>query len=202
MKAIEKRINLPVVITSLLVLAAALLSISFRPVQLTKTGTGDSLLSKQAFMTVYPVFMHPRCVNCHPAGDVPLMEDAGKPHAQGVKRGKEGKGMYASKCVNCHTDSNQPGFNMPPGVPDWHMPPAAKEMEFQGKSARELAALLIDTAANGGKSREALLQHVSSDPLVLWGWNPGEGRTTPPLPHADFARQFSVWIDNGAYLPD
>ena len=202
MKAIKKQLLVSVIIPSLLVLLTGLTAVSFRPVKVHHAGPGDSLLSKQAFMAVYPVFMHPRCVNCHPAGDVPLMEDEGKPHRQGVKRGKDGKGMYASKCANCHTDSNQPGFNMPPGVPGWHMPPAEQKMVFQGKSARELATLLLDTAANGGKSREAILQHVSSDPLVLWGWNPGEGRTLPPMPHAEFARQFSAWIDNGAYLPD
>lgn len=190
------------VITLLLLASAAFLASAFRSPVGTRQSLQDSLLSKQAFMAVYPVFMHPRCVNCHPAGDVPLMSEEGKPHAQGVKRGKEGKGMYASKCVNCHTENNQPGFNMPPGVPDWHMPPTAQKMVFQGKTARELAALLLDTTANGGKSREALLQHVSSDPLVLWGWNPGEGRALPPLPHTEFARQFQVWIENGAYLPD
>ncbi len=202
MKLIKKRLSVSVICCFLLVMITGLLAASFRPAQGTRQLPADSVLSKQAFMAVYPVFMHPRCVNCHPAGDVPLLGEEGKPHAQGVKRGKEGRGMYASKCVNCHTDSNQPGFNMPPGVPDWHMPPAAQKMVFQGRTARELAGLLLDTAANGGKSREALLQHVTRDPLVIWGWNPGEGRALPPLPHAEFARQFAVWIDNGAYLPD
>jgi cytochrome c553 len=27
---------------------------------------------KQAFKTVHEAFLHPRCRNCHPAGDAPL----------------------------------------------------------------------------------------------------------------------------------
>jgi hypothetical protein len=36
---------------------------------------------------------------------------------------------------------------------------------------------------------------------VLWGWNPGDGRTKPPLSHAEFARQFRVWVEKGAAAP-
>jgi hypothetical protein len=28
--------------------------------------------SAQAFIKAYRVFMHPRCMNCHPVGDAPL----------------------------------------------------------------------------------------------------------------------------------
>jgi hypothetical protein len=162
----------------------------------------DSALSKKAFLAVYDVLLSPRCMNCHPAGDVPLIGDESKPHPQGAKRGKDGRGMYASKCINCHLDSNQAGLNMPPGVPDWRLPPADMKMTFQGKTPRELAAQLLDTATNGHKSKAALVEHISADQLVLAGWNPGEGRKTPPISHAEFTGQFKLWIENGAYLPD
>jgi hypothetical protein len=32
----------------------------------------DHSRARAAFMKAYPVFMHPRCLNCHPAGDTPL----------------------------------------------------------------------------------------------------------------------------------
>ena len=32
----------------------------------------DSVESVKAFMKVYKVLMSPRCLNCHPSGDVPL----------------------------------------------------------------------------------------------------------------------------------
>lgn len=162
----------------------------------------DSALSKKAFLAVYDVLLSPRCMNCHPAGDVPLIGDESKPHPQGAKRGKDGRGMYASKCINCHLDSNQAGLNMPPGVPDWRLPPADMKMIFQGKTPRELAAQLLDTASNSHKTTTELIAHIAGDQLVLAGWNPGEGRSTPPISHAEFTKQFKLWMENGAYLPD
>jgi hypothetical protein len=32
----------------------------------------DSTESVEAFMQVYKVLMSPRCMNCHPSGDIPL----------------------------------------------------------------------------------------------------------------------------------
>ncbi|MBL0356293.1 MAG: hypothetical protein IPP72_05135 [Chitinophagaceae bacterium] len=176
---------------------------SFKSNHATSLPSGtDSLLSKKAFASVYDVLMSPRCMNCHPAGDIPLVGEDSKLHSQSVKRGKDGKGMYASKCANCHTEKNQPGLNMPPGNLNWHMPPADMKMVFQGKTARELATLLLDPSANGNKTKEDLIKHVAEDGLVLAGWDPGEGRKTPPLSHDEFVKQFKLWIENGAYLPD
>ncbi len=45
-----------------------------------------------AFGTVYQVFRHPRCQNCHIEGDAPLQFDAGLPHAMLVSRGPDGHG--------------------------------------------------------------------------------------------------------------
>ncbi|MEN9569116.1 MAG: hypothetical protein RL172_347 [Bacteroidota bacterium] len=162
----------------------------------------DSTLSKKAFLKVYDVLISPRCVNCHPAGDIPLQGENGQLHSQNVKRGKDGKGMYAAKCINCHMDKTQPGLNMPPGTPNWHLPPADMKMVFQGKTPRELAAQLLNPATNAGKSTAQLIAHVVADPLVLYGWNPGEGRQPPPISHEEFVTQFKLWIDNGAYFPE
>src|SRR5688572_11603649 len=48
--------------------------------------------SAQAFIKAYRVFMHPRCMNCHPVGDAPLQGDDSHIHAQNVTRGPDGKG--------------------------------------------------------------------------------------------------------------
>ena len=162
----------------------------------------DSLASQQAFMAVYKVLMSPRCMNCHPSGDIPLQGDDSHLHTMDVKRGEDGKGLYAMKCANCHQSGNTPGLNMPPGNPSWHLPPADMRMVFQGKSASELAAQLKDPNLNGHKTLQQLIKHVSSDTLVMWGWNPGDGRTKPPMAHAEFARQFKDWVTKGAVVPD
>jgi hypothetical protein len=145
--------------------------------------------------------MHPRCLNCHPSGDVPLQGDDSHPHAQNIKRGPEGKGLYALKCANCHQYSNLPGLNMPPGNPNWHMLPPTMKMVFQGKTPGELARQLKDPTQNGGKTLEQLLHHVTEDKLVLGGWAPGDGRTKPPISHAEFALKMREWIEKGAAIP-
>jgi hypothetical protein len=162
----------------------------------------DEKASRAAFLAAYKVFMHPRCMNCHPVGDVPLQGDDSHPHTQNVQRGKDGKGKYALKCANCHQDANVPGENMPPGNPNWHLPPPEMRMVFQGKSAAELARQLKDPKENGGKTLEQLLHHVSEDKLVLAGWDPGDGRTKPPLTHAEFAAKMRAWIEKGAAIPE
>jgi hypothetical protein len=75
-------------------------------------------------------------------------------------------------------------------------------MVFEGKSPAELARLLTDPKQNGGKSLDELLHHVTEDKLVLWGWNPGEGRTKPPLSHEEFASRMREWIEAGAPAPE
>ncbi len=141
-------------------------------------------------------------MNCHPAGDVPLQGEDSHLHAQNVKRGSDGKGKYALKCANCHQETNLPGENMPPGNPNWHLPPPEMRMIFQGRTAGELARQLKDPLQNGGKTLEEILHHVSEDKLVAGCWNPGEGRTKPPLAHAEFVKRMREWVDNGAVAPD
>lgn len=160
----------------------------------------DEAASRAAFLAAYPVFMHPRCMNCHPAGDIPLQGEDSRLHTQNVKRGPDGKGVSALRCVNCHLDKNTPGANMPPGNPNWHLPPANMKMVFQGKTPAELAKQLKDPAQTG-KTLDQLLHHVTEDSLVLGGWDPGEGRAKPPMSHAEFAGLMKVWIENGAAVP-
>lgn len=156
----------------------------------------DSVVSTTAFLKVYDVLMSPRCMNCHPAGDIPLVGDASEEHGQGVTRGKKG-----NNCSGCHTDEFIDGVSMAPAAPNWRMPPANMKMIFQGKTPRQLAAQLLDSTTNGKKTAADLIKHVKEDGLVLYGWNPGDGRTVPPLTHAEFVKQFELWINNGAFLP-
>lgn len=162
----------------------------------------DAAPARAAFLAAYPVFMHPRCLNCHPAGDVPFQGDDNRLHAQNVQRGSDGKGKYALKCTNCHQLENVAGAHMPPGVSNWHMPPPSMKMVFEGRSAGEFCRQLKDPAQNGGKSIADLLHHVGEDPLVLWGWSPGDGRSTPPLSHAEFVSKMQEWAQNGAACPE
>ncbi|MEO5890382.1 MAG: hypothetical protein ABIQ31_09025, partial [Ferruginibacter sp.] len=160
----------------------------------------DSVESVKAFMSVYKVLMSARCMNCHPSGDVPLQGDNSSLHTMAPKRGVDGKGIYAMKCANCHQPENTPGLHTPPGNPNWHLPPADMKMVFQGKTPHELAKQLMDPKRNGNKNKQKLIEHAD-DGLVLAGWNPGEGRTLPPMSHAEFKKAWVTWLTKGGYAP-
>jgi len=160
----------------------------------------DSVESVQAFLQVYKVLMSPRCMNCHPAGDQPLQGDDSRIHTMKAQRGKDGRGLYAAKCSNCHQPENTPGLHTPPGNPKWSLPPANMKMVFQGRTPRQLALQIMDYNKNGHKNKKQLLEHAR-DTLVKAGWNMGEGRTPPPLSYDAFLKVWDTWIQKGGYAP-
>jgi hypothetical protein len=162
----------------------------------------DAAASRAAFLQVYRVLVSPRCQNCHPAGDAPLQGDDSHVHLQDVKRGKDGHGVYGMRCHTCHQSTNLPGDHMPPGNPKWSLPSPELKMVFVGRSAPELCRQIKDPKQNGGRSLQALFNHVAKDDLVGWGWNPGDGRTLPPLNRAETVAQLKTWIDGGAACPE
>ena len=154
-----------------------------------------------AFETVRAVLQHPRCQNCHIPGDAPLQFDDGRPHAMGVVRGPDGKGAPGLPCATCHGVANAPasyGPHVPPGAPNWHLPPPERKMVFIGLPSGELCRRLKDEKENGGKSTDALLHHMAEDKLVLWGWAPGAGRGPVPVPHDELVAKLKQWIEAGA----
>jgi hypothetical protein len=160
----------------------------------------DSVESVKAFMKVYAVLMSPRCMNCHPAGDVPLQGDDSHLHAMLPRRGRDGKGVYAMKCANCHQPTNLEGAGKPPGAPHWQLPPSNMKMIFQGRTPNQLAKQLVNPKTNGNKNLQQLKAHAD-DGLVKAGWNMGEGRTKPPITHEEFKKAWIAWIEKGAYAP-
>jgi hypothetical protein len=161
----------------------------------------DSVASVKAFMKVYAVLMSPRCMNCHPAGDVPLQGDDSHLHTMSPIRGEDGKGVYAMKCSNCHQPTNSAGLNTPPGNPKWALPPADMKMVFEGRSPRELALQIMDYNRNGHKNKTQLIAHAR-DTLVKAGWNMGEGRKQPPLSYKEFVKAWDEWINKGGIAPE
>ena len=154
-----------------------------------------------AFETVRAVLQHPRCQNCHIPGDAPLQFDDGRIHGQNGLRGPDGNGAPGLACSTCHGTANPPasyGARVPPGAPNWHLPPPERKMVFIGLSSGELCRGLKDERANGGKNLDALLKHVDSDKLVLWGWSPGSGRAPVSVPHDAFVVKFKQWVAAGA----
>jgi hypothetical protein len=157
-----------------------------------------------AFETVRSVLQHPRCQNCHPAGDAPLQGDDGHVHNQNIQRGPTGNGMVGAECTTCHRNQNPPdsfGAHLPPGLEKgWHMPPPEMKLVFVGIAPTALCEQLKDPARNGNMDAAALRHHLD-DPLVRWAWAPGFGRKPPPVAYADFISAFETWQAAGMPCP-
>ena len=157
-----------------------------------------------AFETVRSVLQHPRCQNCHPAGDAPLQGDEGRVHEMNVQRGPTGNGMAGAECSTCHGPANPPsnyGLHVPPGnIKGWHMPTPELKLVFVGVAPGALCEQIKDPARNGGKDMAALRVHLD-DPLVVWGWDPGFGRAPVPIPREEFLAAWETWARAGAPCP-
>jgi hypothetical protein len=154
-----------------------------------------------AFRAVASVMTSPRCLNCHVPGDAPLQGDDNHPHPMNVKRGIDGKGSPSLRCSACHQAENSKFLHGPPGAADWQVPPANTPMAWKGLTMGDLCRTLKDPAKNGNRSVQDLIPHMETS-LVRWAWNPGAGRTLPPLSHDEFVSRLKEWIDTRAACPD
>ncbi|MGH6735041.1 MAG: Isoquinoline 1-oxidoreductase subunit [Methyloceanibacter sp.] len=194
--------------TGLMVLAAGIgLSLaqpkaeddSLKPVNDFFAITDESERSVALFTEAGKVIQHPRCLNCHPAGDRPSQGEDGHPHLPLVLRGAGGFGVVGMQCQTCHQRANVELAGVP-GHPLWHLAPI--EMAWQGKSLTEICVQIKDPERNGGMSLDDLIHHMSEDSLVGWGWNPGDGRTPAPGSQQQFGALIKAWVETGAVCPD
>lgn len=163
------------------------------------TGIADPAQRSVAlFEEAGKVLLHPRCVNCHPAGDRPTQGNDGHPHQPRVTRGPDGHGVTAMRCQTCHQAANfDPGGV--PGNPKWALAPI--EMAWQGKSLGEICAQIKDPARNGGHPLAEIVEHMAHDSLVGWAWSPDTGREPAPGTQAALGALIAAWVDSGAACP-
>jgi hypothetical protein len=162
-------------------------------------GIADTAARSAALFTeLGKVLTHPRCVNCHPAGDRPLQGEMGRLHQPPVQRGTDGHGLPAMRCSMCHQQAN---FD-PAGVPghaEWHLAP--REMAWERRTLGEICAQLKDPARNGGRSLADLVHHIGEDTLVGWAWMPGYGRQPAPGTQKQAGALVEAWVKTGAMCP-
>jgi hypothetical protein len=160
---------------------------------------GDTAARSAALFTeLGKVLTHPRCVNCHPAGDRPRQTDARRLHQPPVTRGPDGLGLPAMRCPICHQNANfDPG--RVPGNPIWHLAP--REMAWEGKTLAEICTQIKDPARNGNRTLEALVEHIGTDHLVGWAWAPGYGRQPAPGTQKEAGALVEAWVRTGAACP-
>ncbi|KQT54837.1 Isoquinoline 1-oxidoreductase subunit [Aureimonas sp. Leaf454] len=151
------------------------------------------------------VLQHPRCVNCHPAGDRPLQNMNMTLHQPPVFRGEANFGLPGMQCTTCHGPANvdvvaqAEGIQSIPGDPNWHLAPI--EMAWQGKTLAEICVQIKDQNRNGGKTLAEIVEHMGKDHLVGWGWNPGKGREPVPGTQEQFGALYEAWAATGAHCP-
>jgi hypothetical protein len=155
--------------------------------------------SAAIFTELGKVLTHPRCLNCHPAGDRPRQGDMARLHQPPVERGADGFGLPAMRCPICHLQAN---FNPAgvPGNPIWHLAP--REMGWEGKTLGEICAQIKDPARNGNRSLDALIEHIGEDHLVGWAWAPGYGRQPAPGTQKQAGALVEAWVKTGAECPN
>lgn len=146
------------------------------------------------FDPIASVLMSPRCLNCH-QDQSPRQGDARTVHQPLVVRGQNGHGAPTLPCQTCHQETNTAG-GFVPGVKDWQLAPLS--MLWEGKTKEQICEQMKDPARNGGRhTGEQVIEHMESDPQVLWAWNPGTGRTPPPLSHEEFVQALEAWVRVG-----
>ena len=160
--------------------------------------------SRALFNEIAKVVTHPRCMNCHPAGNHPLQGDDRHEHLPPVPRGDAGLGVAGLNCATCHTEKNftlvgAATYKSIPGHPRWQLAPI--EMAWEGKSVNQICQQLKDPARNGGRTLALLHEHFAKDDLVAWGWAPGEGREPAPGSQQQLGELAQAWIDSGAQCP-
>ena len=146
--------------------------------------------SAAIFTELGKVLTHPRCVNCHPAGDRPRQGDMARLHQPPVERGADGHGLPAMRCSICHQEANFDAAGVP-GNPIWQLAP--REMAWEGKTLAEICAQIKDRARNGNRSVDALIEHIGEDHLVGWAWAPGYGRQRIDVSAARAPRAAMPW---------
>jgi len=172
---------------------------TLKPVDAFASIKDEAARSVALFAEAGKALQHPRCLNCHPAGDRPTQHEAMTPHEPWVVRGADGMGVAAMRCNTCHGEKNfEPSHA--PGNPAWRLAPAS--MAWQGKSLKEICEQLKDRKRNGGKSDAQMILLAKEDDLVGWGWKPGADRQPAPGTQAQFGALIEAWLKSGRHCPE
>ena len=152
----------------------------------------------QLFEQISRVLLHPRCLNCHTGIDYPKQGDDRHAHWFRVVRGSDDRGAPGLRCTTCHQSFNNTASGVP-GAPNWHAAP--RSMAWEQKTPAQVCRTLLDKSRNGNRSVTELVEHMSNDPLVGWGWSPGAQREPVPIAKQEFVTLLQRWQRADAPCP-
>jgi hypothetical protein len=159
----------------------------------------------QLFAKIYPVFTHPRCINCH--GVVQSFPGMIRSVTGDTHPGDEqGSPQVAAECGTCHDES-------PAVEKAWEFT-APESMWWVGMDVDRLCALQAaqvknfnDAAGGAGATvTGSYLNHLTTDPLITQAFNGRAGGAfdenkpaeKPPLTRAGFLAAAASWVNAGA----
>lgn len=180
-------------------IAGLTLSIAGGAAGWTQTRAASDAESVAAWGKIAGVLQHPRCLNCHQL-DRPLQGDSRRVHIPAVVRGPDNFGTGTMRCYNCHNDTGNNEMAGVPGAPHWQLAPAT--MLWEGLSSAELCRMLKNPALSGRPTPDALVEHMDTEKLVLWGWQPGGRREPIPISHKEFVDLVKAWVAGGTACPN
>lgn len=174
-----------------------------KPVSAFSTIRDQRERSVALFLEAARVITSPRCMNCHPATRQPTQGNDLHAHVPPMYGGPKDHGVPGLQCASCHGPTNtqtlSPSIASIPGNPRWGLAPAS--MAWQKKSLPEICVQLKDRSRNGDRSLTKIHEHLTTDPLVAWAWQPGDGRVPAPGTQAEFGELIAAWIKTGAQCP-
>ena len=163
---------------------------ALRPVTAFAVIADDRARAIALFQEAGKVIAHPRCMNCHPAGDSPTQTERMQPHLPLVVRGADGHGAPGMTCATCHHAANYDIAGVP-GHADWHLAP--QSMGWQGRSLPQICEQIKDRARNGGRDLAALVRHMAEGRSSA-----GRGRPVPAAqPRPARRRSSARWCGPG-----
>ncbi len=193
---------------TLLLSSALCLTVSNSQTQSSTSGAGaDRAAGLEAWQQLYSVMSHPRCINCHTAGEYPQQGDDRHRHLFNVVRGADGRGVAALQCATCHQSSNADSTGMP-GAPEWRLAPLSVKWQDANDNILPSSAVcktVTDRRRNGGLDGPALVKHHETE-LVQWAWRPGlrndgTARSVPPISYQQFMAATHKWVQAGMPCP-
>ncbi len=151
------------------------------------------------FQEAGKVIQHPRCVNCHPAGDRPTQTDRMRPHQPLVVRGADGHGRAGN---GLHDLPSRDEFRCREvaGPSRTGISPRPRWLGRAARSAR---------FARRSRTRSATAARTWRRSFTTWlriRWSvgagrPGQGRTPAPGTQAEFGALIKAWAASGAHCP-
>jgi hypothetical protein len=139
---------------------------------------------------LYPIFQHERCITCHSLGDAASLKAQ---HQQSnihlALNEPYVPGKAPEECKNCH-------------VTDWRTPHASLGIDWRGKSAKEICAIVTQRLP----TPESRTHHFHDDPRIVWAASNGVvlGKEKPVLFKNNFPGFLEVvdtWIERGSPCP-